>query len=171
MGKDIRLANIYIKIYNKHALTLEDLKYLSKYDPECFEKTCKNIVYKIPEAKEILQPEQENALPGKGQTSSNTKKKGTAKPPAKAQAPSESGGKSPKKASKEPVGERQRIEAALSNLKRLERKDLPVGEVRVEEVKELLGNLYMELLFPHNDRDRYFNMEDREEFSVFNKKA
>ena len=56
MGKNARLVNIYIKIHNKHTLTLEDLKYLSKYDPECFEKTCKNIVYKIPETKEILQP-------------------------------------------------------------------------------------------------------------------
>ena len=56
MGKDARLANIYIKIHNKYALTLEDLKYLSKYDPECFEKACKNIVYKIPETKTLLQP-------------------------------------------------------------------------------------------------------------------
>ena len=57
MGKDTRLVNIYIKIHNKRTLTMEDLKYLSKYDPECFEKTCRNIVYKIPETKEILQPE------------------------------------------------------------------------------------------------------------------
>ena len=56
MGKDTRLVNIYIKIHNKRTLTMEDLKYLSKYDPECFEKTCKNIVYKMPEAKEVLQP-------------------------------------------------------------------------------------------------------------------
>ena len=59
MEKDTRLVNIYIKIHNKHTLTVEDLKYLAKYDPECFEKTCKNLVYRLPETREILQPEKE----------------------------------------------------------------------------------------------------------------
>lgn len=143
MGKDMRLVNIYIKIHNKHMLTMENLKYLSKYDPECFEKTCKNIVYKIPETKEILQPETEEP-------------KQPVKPtPIFEKAPTD----------------KQRIEAVLSNLKEMEMKDLPVEEVKVEEVKELLGNLYMELLFPHNDREKFFSMEDHEELSVFNKKV
>ena len=59
----------------------------------------------------------------------------------------------------------------LSNLKEMELKELPVEEIKADEVKELLGNLYMELLFPHNDRERFFNLEDREELSVFNKKV
>ena len=131
MGKDTRLVNIYIKIHNKRTLTVEDLKYLSKYDPECFEKTCKNIVYKMPETEEILQP----------------------------------------KAEEEKPAHKQRIEAVLSNLKQMELKELPVDGLKTEEVKELLGSLYMELLFPHNDRERFFSMEDHEELSVFNKKV
>ncbi len=143
MGKDTRLVNIYIKIHNKHTLTMEDLKYLSKYDPECFEKTCKNIVYKIPETKEILQPEPEE--------------------PRQPQKPAPIFEKIPTN--------KQRIEEVLSNLKEMELKELPVEEIKADEVKELLGNLYMELLFPHNDRERFFNLEDREELSVFNKKV
>lgn len=67
--------------------------------------------------------------------------------------------------------DKQKIEAVLSNLKQMEMDQLPVEEVNAEEVKELLGNLYMELLFPHNDRQKFFNMEDHEELSVFNKKV
>ena len=143
MGKDTRLVNIYIKIHNKRTLTMEDLKYLSKYDPECFEKTCRNIVYKIPETKEILQPETQEPK----------------------QLPE------PLPMFEKPPTDKQQIEAVLSNLKQMELKRLPVEEVNAEEVKELLGSLYMELLFPHNDRQRFFNMEDHEEFSVFNKKV
>lgn len=143
MGKDTRLVNIYIKIHNKHTLTMEDLRYLSKYDPECFEKTCKNIVYKIPEAKEILEPQAEE--------------------PSQPAEPVPIFEKAPT--------DKQRIEAALSNLRAMELKELPVEEVKVDEVKELLGSLYMELLFPHNDRERFFSIEDREELSVFNKKV
>ena len=143
MGKDTRLVNIYIKIHNKHTLTMEDLRYLSKYDPECFEKTCKNIVYKIPEAKEILEPQAEE--------------------PSQPAEPVPIFEKAPT--------DKQRIEAALSNLRAMELKELPVEEAKVDEVKELLGSLYMELLFPHNDRERFFSIEDREELSVFNKKV
>ncbi len=140
MGKDTRLVNIYIKIHNKHTLTLEDLRYLSKYDPECFEKTCKNIVYKMPETKEILQPEEANHVPA---------------PP-------------PPIMEKQPPNEEQ-INAVLSNLKHME--ELPVSDVDMDKVKNLLGNLYMEMLFPHNDRQKFFDMADVEEFSRFNKKV
>lgn len=142
MRKDTRLVNIYIKIHNKRTLTVEDLKYLSKYDPECFEKTCKNIVYKMPETEEILQPKAEEEKPAP-------------KPPIFEKIPTD----------------KQRIEAVLSNLKQMELKELPVDGLKTEEVKELLGSLYMELLFPHNDRERFFSMEDHEELSVFNKKV
>ena len=141
MGKDTRLVNIYIKIHNKHTLTMEDLKYLSKYDPECFEKTCKNIVYKMPETKEILQPESEMQ-------------------------PQEL----PPILEKSPPDEQQ-INAVLDNLRQMEMKELPIAEVDADTVKELLGNLYMEMLFPHNDRQKFFNMEDAQELSYFNKKV
>ena len=62
MQKNIRLADIYIKIYNKQPLFMEDLAFLAKYDRECFEKTCNNLIYNIPEAKELLKPK-----PGQGQ--------------------------------------------------------------------------------------------------------
>ncbi len=142
MGKDTRLVNIYIKIHNKRTLTVEDLKYLSKYDPECFEKTCRNIVYKLPKTKEILQPKAKE-------------EKQPPKPPIFEKIPTD----------------KQRIEEVLANLRQMELKELPVDDVRADEVKELLGNLYMELLFPHNDRERFFRMEDHEELSTFNKKV
>ena len=47
MGKNARLADIYIKIYNKKPLMWEDMKFLAVYDPECFEKTCKNLIFKL----------------------------------------------------------------------------------------------------------------------------
>lgn len=143
MGKDTRLVNIYIKIHNKHTLTMEDLKYLSKYDPECFEKTCKNLVYKMPETKEVLQPE--------------------SKSPKQLPAPVPIFEKQPP--------DKERIEAVLSNLKQMEMKELPVEDISADTVKDLLGSLYMEMLFPHNDRQRFFNMEDHEEVSLFNKKV
>ncbi len=64
MGKNARLADIYIKIYNKKPLMWEDMKFLAVYDPECFEKTCKNLIFKIPETEKLMQPLQETrALP------------------------------------------------------------------------------------------------------------
>ena len=67
MGKDTRLVNIYIKIHNKRDLTIEDLNYLAKYDPECFEKTCKNVVYNVPDAKQILRPQADHTKMGAAQ--------------------------------------------------------------------------------------------------------
>ena len=43
-----RLINIYIKIHNKKNITMDDLRYLAQYDPECFRKTFANVVYNIP---------------------------------------------------------------------------------------------------------------------------
>ena len=144
MGKDTRLVNISIKIHNKRTLTMEDLKYLSKYDPECFEKTCKNIVYKIPEAKELLQPKERET---------------DIKP------------LSPVPLMEKPVPDQHQIEEVLSNLGKMEIQELPIADVSTDTVKELLGNLYMELLFPHNDRERFFSMEESEDLSIFNKKV
>ena len=144
MGKDTRLVNIYIKIHNKRTLTLEDLKYLSKYDPECFEKTCKNIVYKMPETEEVLQP-------------AAVQKPFTPLRPVPIM--------------EKPLPDQKRIETVLANLGKMEKEELPIPEVDAETVKELLGSLYMELLFPHNDREKFFSMEESENLSVFNKKV
>lgn len=137
MGKDIRLVNIYLKIHNKKALTMDDLGYLAEYDPECFVKTCKNVVYNIPEAKPIMEV-----------------------------APAET-------LCEEPAPEtfnRYSIAMVLEKLKRLERADFPDIHIDNETVKSLLGNLYMELLFPHNDKDVFMNMADGGDVSTFDQK-
>lgn len=127
MGKDTRLINIYLKIHNKRTLTMDDLGYLAEYDPECFEKTCKNIVYKIPEIKSIMEPDIPEVLEDQPEPE---------------------------------LSEWQSIEIILENLKRLEIEDFPVANIDTDTVKSLLGNLYMEMLFPHNDKYAFVNMAD-----------
>lgn len=161
MKKNARLADIYIKIYNKKPLMWEDMKFLAVYDPECFEKTCKNLIFNIPETKKLMEPlpeTKEGALPSYGPA-------GTKTPPLYKN--SEMLPALPKN----PVlSEKDRIKVLLENLKKMERDEFGVQEVSLEKVKNLLGNLYMELLFPHNDRDKYFQFKD-EDASIFNKKA
>lgn len=138
MGKDTRLVNIYLKIHHKKVLTMDDLAYLAEYDPECFVKTCKNVVYNIPEAKPIMEP---------------------AVPKASCEEP-------------EPeLPERQSIAKVLERLRRLERNDLPDIKIDDDKVKSLLGNLYMEMLFPHNDQQAFMSMLDSRDASTFDKKA
>ena len=137
MGKDNYLINIYLKIHNKRTLTMDDLAYLAEYDPECFEKTCKNVIYNIPEIKSIMEPEIVY-------TSGDVP---------------------------EPEAyEWQSIEKVLENLKRLEINEIPVANIDTDEVKNLLGNLYMELLFPHNDKYAFVNMTDNGNTSMFDQK-
>ncbi len=138
MEKDTRLVNIYLKIHNKRTLTMDDLSYLAQYSPECFEKTCQNVVYNIPETKPIMNPATPEA--------SGTEQK---------QKPSD----------------QQNIESVLENLKRLEINDFPIENVDADEVKNLLGNLYMELLFPHNDKDTFINMMNSENTSIFDRRV
>lgn len=141
MGKDTRLVNIYLKIHNKQPLTMDDLGYLAEYAPECFEKTCKNVVYNIPETKPVMEP---------------------------------AVSKVPNVSKEEPElepSELQGIEQVLENLKRLEIDDFPVSDVDADKVKSLLGNLYMELLFPHNDKDTFINMANDGKKSIFDKKV
>ena len=137
MRKDTHLVNIYLKIHNKRALTLDDLRYLARYAPECFEKTCQNVVYNMPEAKPIMVPDalveqEEKQLPQ--------------------------------------ISERQKIENVLANLKSLEAKDIHIANVDVNNVKSLLGNLYMEMLFPHNDRDTFFDVTGGDSNASFDAK-
>lgn len=147
MEKDTRLINIYLKIHHKRTLTIEDLDYLAQYDPECFQKTCKNVVYNIPETEPIMLPEI----------------------PEEADEPETLQEEAPKP---EPqIPEWQNIEKVLENLKHLEMQDIPVADIDAERVKSLLGNLYMELLFPHNDNYPFFVMTDDVQTSTFDKKA
>ena len=142
MAKDTHLVNIYLKIHNKRPLTMKDLKYLAKYDPECFEKTCQNVVYNNPETKSIMQPD----------VIETQKKELTV-------------------LQKTEELRYQNIDMVLENLKRLELKELPIADVDAEKVKSLLGNLYMELLFPHNGKETYIHMPYEDSKSKFDKKA
>ncbi len=144
MEKDTRLVNIYLKIHHKKALTMEDLAYLAKYAPECFEKTCKNVVYNFPEAKVVMDPIKDS---DSAQTAAQT---GT-------------------QTSRPDFGQ-DSIEKVLENLKRLELDDFPVNNIDTDKLKNLLGNLYMEMLFPHNDRDTFMNMAEEKGKSLFDAK-
>lgn len=142
MGKDTRLVNIYLKIHNKQNLTMDDLAYLAEYAPECFEKTCRNVVYNVPGAKPIMESNAE-------------------------QMPKEE----PKPESSDQQKVEPNIDQILENLKRLEVDDFPVTDVDADHVKSLLGNLYMELLFPHNDKDTFMDMTNQGNKSLFDKKV
>ena len=143
MEKKTELINIYLKIHQKRDLTLDDLRYLASYDPECFEKTCKNVVYNIPQAKPVILQKEEN--------------KETTVPTQKMENNS--------------MEMRYSIDQIINNLKFMEAKHIPVAEFDVERVKNLLGNLYMELLFPHNDMDSFFSIEEEDKGTRFDKKA
>lgn len=143
MEKNTRLLNIYLKIHQKRDLSWDDLEYLAEFDPECFEKTCKNVVYNIPQAKPVILQGEEKE-----------EKKLLV----------------PVKDSKR-TDNRFSIEQALENLKQMEIKHIPIADFDVERVKNLLGNLYMELLFPHNDQDSFFGPVEEERGVHFDKKA
>lgn len=117
---------------------MDDLGYLAEHDPECFEKTCRNVVYNIPEVKPIMEP-------------------------VILEAASEE--------TKQEIPEWQSIGQILENLKRLELKEIPVTDVDAGRIKSLLGNLYMELLFPHNDKYTFINMADGGNTSVLDKRV
>lgn len=138
MGKNTHLVNIYLKIHHKKPLTMDDLGYLAKYDPECFAKTCKNVIYNIPEAKPIMEP-------------------------AAPEVPEDKG--------KPETPDWRNIEKILERLKSLETNDFPDINIDNEKVKNLLGNLYMELLFPHNDQYTFMDMTDSGNTSLFDKKV
>lgn len=145
MRKDTHLINIYLKIHNKKNLTMDDLRYLAKYAPECFEKTCKNVVYNFPAAKPVMDPPVIETSVTKAPEAPTLQKPEPTEP--------------------------QKIAQVLENLKRLEAHDFPIVNVDADQVKTLLGNLYMELLFPHNDKDTFFSVPDAPTKSSFDKRA
>lgn len=153
MEKDTHLINIYLKIHHKRPLTMYDLAYLAQYDPECFEKTCKNVVYNIPEAKPVMLPE----IPEPSEKSELLRE-----PEALQANQPEPGAEIP---------EWRSIEKVLENIKHLEMQDFPVADIDADRVKSLLGNLYMELLFPHNDNYPFMNMMDHADRPSFDKRA
>ena len=140
MDKKTRLINIYLKIHQKRDLSWDDLEYLALYDPECFEKTCKNVVYNMPQTKEIILQEEKKQLPAIKEDSQRMENIFS-------------------------------IKQALDNLKKIEGTQVPFADFDVDRVKNLLGNLYMEVLFPHNDLDSFFYIADDERGSKFDKKA
>lgn len=149
MEKDTRLLNIYLRIHNKRPITLDDLRYLAEFSPECFEKTCQNVIYNKPETKPIMEP---------ATTASET----TALVPVNQKA-------SHYASNSQPV--QPTIDQILDNFKLLEVDEFPIGNIDTDEVKHLLGNLYMELLFPHNDQDTFMDMMEGEYKSIFDRKV
>ncbi len=155
MEKNARLADIYIKIYNKRPLTMEDLHFLAVYDRDCFEKTCRNLLYKIPEAEKLMQSESKDVKKlAEEELSKEVKTSGDRK---------ETAGNIEN--AKPDIG------ALLENLKKMEWQELTVQNISESRVKNLLGSLYMEMLFPHNDRYRYFQFDDHTDESTFNRQA
>ena len=150
MGKDTRLVNIYLKIHNKRPITMDDLRYLAEYSPECFEKTCKNVIYNRPETKPVMTP----AAP----TTPNHP--WTPLATASGSLEDTTVGKTLDLMAEytAPPTEQENITQILANLSQLESGSFPITYMDAGEVKDLLGNLYMELLFPHNDRDTFFDM-------------
>ena len=161
MEKDTRLVNIYLKIHNKRSITLDDLRYLSQHDPECFEKTCKNVVYNLPKSKPVVDPE----------VHENT---GGAKSPGAGSFGAETVGTQFDATAETDLWDApSRFDArkVLRNLKKMEIGEMLFPDVDLEQVKDLLGNLYMELLFPHNDEEESFFELMSEEIPRFDSKA
>lgn len=167
MKKDTRLINIYLKIHHKRTLTIDDLDYLAQYDPECFRKTCKNVVYNIPETKPIMVPE----IPESVQRDEPITEQGSSPEGGRKPEPSQMGEMRYGSKQEPEASDWQDIEKVLENLKQLEMNDFPVADVDADRVKDLLGNLYMELLFPHNDDYPFMDMMDQVNIPSFDKRA
>ncbi|MBQ7765972.1 MAG: hypothetical protein IJ397_03905 [Lachnospiraceae bacterium] len=146
MDDNTRLINIYIKIHNKKNITMDDLRYLAKYDPECFRKTCKNVVYNIPETKAVME--------GNAAVQTTDEKKPTGVGAEVAEESKEFD-----------------ILAVLDNLKQMDAGETFYKDVDPKRVKNLLGNLFMELLFPHNDEETFIYEDVSQDDPTFDVKA
>ena len=172
MEKNARLADIYIKIYNKKPLMMEDLAFLAKYDRECFEKTCHNLIYNIPEAEKLMKPipdeESKNGQekPDEPETNSRTQEEMQSEDASR-----EEVSKAAVSGSENGEEQASQISALLDNLRKMEWQEIPMPNLDADKVKNLLGSLYMEMLFPHNDKYRYFNLEENSHRSIFNRKV
>ena len=162
MEKDTRLVNIYLKIHNKRTITVDDLRYLAEHDPECFEKTCKNVVYNLPQSKPIVDPQ----LAGDNGSAAKI-------PGSKIGETETVGTRFDAAASGDMWDAPSKFDArkVLRNLRKMEIGETLFSDVDLEQVKNLLGNLYMELLFPHNDEEESFFDLMSEEIPRFDSKA
>jgi len=151
-GKDMKLVNIYIKIHNKQVLTMDDLAYLAKYNPECFKKTCDNLIYKIPETKTLVKSPEK--APAAEKTQNNA--------PTSARNPFEV-------TADEKARNERMILQFLKSLKEIESSKIStLQSVDVNQVKDLVGNLFMENLFPHDGLQGYFDVHNEDSTSTFN---
>ena len=148
--KDMNLVNIYIKIHNKQVLTMDDLAYLAKYNPECFQKTCDNLIYKVPEAKKLVKSPEGASPPETKQNS----------------APAFEGAHFDAMAGDQ-FQDREKILQFFKNMRKLEASEADhLQNINLDQVKDLMGNLFMENLFPHNGMQGYFDVH--KEDSTFN---
>ncbi len=153
--KDMRLVNIYIKIHNKKPLLMDDLAYLAKYNPECFKKTCDNLIYNIPEAKSLVDIPDDAVEPVQNQDT-----------------PEETGRNLFQISEAEKAQIERIITQFFENLKNMESSEVDVIQsVDVTQVKNLIGNLYMEKMFPHSGMPEYFDIHKQEPESTFNARA
>ena len=192
MDKDMRLVNIYIKIHNKETLTLDDLQYLAAYNPECFRKTCDNLVYNLPQSKPLLDSDpllKKNRRTVETKTEQPISKEPVFKEPMlKETVSSEAASQepAPKEVTNseekvynpfEPTEEEMQmrelfISEFLQNLRKMENSEVNVVQnVDLEEVKDLVGNLYMEMLFPHSGMPRFFEMYEKDDAPSFDRLA
>ncbi len=150
--KDMRLVNIYIKIHNKKPLLMDDLAYLAQYNPECFKKTCDNLIYNIPEAKSLVEVSEDAAGPEPNQGILEE----TAGNPFQITAE--------EKAQMEKI-----IAQFFENMKNIESSEVDgLQSIDVTQVKNLVGNLYMEKMFPHSGLPGYFEIRKQDPESTFN---
>lgn len=170
MEKNTDLINIYLKIHQRRELSFEDLEYLARFDPECFEKTCHNVVYNIPQAKPVMLPKRIDEVREK--QSRDWEKTGEIRKNQSTQEgkTNESGGMVVP-GRQEQKEKKFFIEEILENLKHLDGKRIPHIEVDMGRVKNLLGSLYMELLFPHNDKEGFLPADYEIKGGSFDKKA
>lgn len=148
--KDMNLVNIYIKIHNKQVLTMDDLAYLAKYNPECFQKTCDNLIYNVPEAKKLIKSPEETSPQETDRNSTSESERARFEAIAA-----------------DWVQDKEKILRFFENMRKLEASEAnSLQNINLNQVKELMGNLFMESLFPHNGMQGYFDV--REEDSTFN---
>ena len=67
--------------------------------------------------------------------------------------------------------ENNNIDDILENIIRLEANELPLADLDADNVKNLLGNLYMELLFSHSDKETLASMVNQDTTSLFDAKV
>ncbi len=150
--KDLKLVNIYIKIHNKKVLTMDDLAYLAKYNPECFKKTCDNLIYKMPETKTLVKPPKKASAPEKKQGIAGAARRNPFEMTAG-----------------EKLQNERMILQFFESLKKVESSQVStLQNVDVTQVKELIGSLFMEHLFPHNGIQGYFDVQEEDSAPAFN---